>query len=83
MCLAVPGRILDVHDVDQLRMGTVDFDGAHSEVCLSMVPDADVGDYVIVHVGFAISRLDEVEAQETLLLLRSMGVPSAERGLDT
>jgi hydrogenase expression/formation protein HypC len=72
MCLAVPGRIIDVYVVDRLRMGMVDFDGARSEVCLSMLPNAEVGDHVIVHVGFAIARLDEAEAHATLQLLRDM-----------
>ena len=65
MCLAVPGQILSIND-DQLRTGTVLFGGAQKEVSLVMVPDANVGDYVIVHVGFAISKLDEEAARSTL-----------------
>jgi len=63
MCLAIPGKILDVTGDDPLlRTGRVSFGGALKEVNLAYVPEARVGDYVIVHVGFAISRLDEAEA---------------------
>lgn len=73
MCLGIPGKITSVRDDPFLRMGTVDFDGVSREVCLAYVPEAGVGDYVIVHVGFAINRLDEEEAQATLRLLRELG----------
>ena len=75
MCLGVPGRIIDIQvpaDRPDLRMGTVDFDGVRRPVCLAYTPDAAVGDYVIVHVGFAINRLDEDEAARTLAVLRAM-----------
>ncbi|TKB68546.1 MAG: HypC/HybG/HupF family hydrogenase formation chaperone [Nitrospira sp.] len=65
MCLAVPGRVLNIED-DQLRMATVSFGGVTKSVSLALVPEAGVGDYVIVHVGFAISRLDEEAARRTL-----------------
>jgi hydrogenase expression/formation protein HypC len=61
-------------------MGTVDFGGVSREVCLSYVPDANLGDYVIVHVGFAISQLDEAEAKSTLALLHEMGEVESELG---
>jgi hydrogenase expression/formation protein HypC len=63
MCLAIPGRILDMSDDQALRMGRVAFGPVIKEVCLAYVPTAQIDDYVIVHVGFAISRLDEEEAQ--------------------
>ncbi len=70
MCLGVPGRVIEIADENGLaRMGKVDFGGVIREVCLTYTPEAQVGDYVIVHAGFAISRLDEEEAQETLTLL--------------
>lgn len=69
MCLGVPGRIVEVHEGGLMRMGRVDFGGITREVCLAYVPEAQVGDWVIVHVGFAISRLEEEEALETLQLL--------------
>jgi hydrogenase expression/formation protein HypC len=72
MCLGIPGRILDVHDSAGVRMGTVDFGGVRREVCLAYTPRADVGTYVIVHVGFAISEVDEAEAERTLDVLRAM-----------
>jgi len=65
MCLAVPGQVLNIGD-DQLRTATVSFGGVTKSVSLALVPEAGVGDYVIVHVGFAISRLDEEAARRTL-----------------
>jgi hydrogenase expression/formation protein HypC len=74
MCLAVPGKILEVTDEGELtRRGRVDFGGITKEVNLSLVPEAKVGDYVIVHVGIAISLLDEAEAQQVFSYLREMG----------
>jgi hydrogenase expression/formation protein HypC len=71
MCLAVPGRIVQVTD-DYLRMGTVNFDGATLEVCLAYVPEAQIGDYVLVHAGFALAQLDEAQAAETLAAIREL-----------
>ena len=65
MCLAVPGRVLNIED-DTLRMATVSFGGVTKSVSLALVPAAGIGDYVIVQVGFAISRLDEAAARRTL-----------------
>ncbi|MBZ4018749.1 HypC/HybG/HupF family hydrogenase formation chaperone [Streptomyces purpurogeneiscleroticus] len=73
MCLGIPGRILSVHDDAGLRMATVDFGGVRREVCLEYTPDASPDAYVIVHVGFAITTVDEQEAQRTLGVLRAMG----------
>jgi hydrogenase expression/formation protein HypC len=73
MCLGVPGRVVAIRDGAGLTVGTVDFGGVVREVCLAYVPEAHVGDYVIVHVGFAISLVDEAEAQRTLEILRAMG----------
>lgn len=80
MCLGVPGRIAATWEADGLRMGEVDFGGVTKDVCLAYVPDAVVGDWAIVHVGFAITRLDETAAAETLDLLRRMG--GLDDGLD-
>jgi hydrogenase expression/formation protein HypC len=65
MCLAVPGQVLNIED-DQLRMATVSFGGVTKSISLALVPEAGIGDYVIVHVGFAISKLDEEAARRTL-----------------
>ena len=78
MCLGVPGRIIAVTDGPDLRMGTVDFDGVRRPVCLAYTSGAGVGDYVIVHVGFAISQVDETEAARTLAVLRA--IPDALAG---
>ena len=72
MCLGVPGQIVEVREVDGLRMATVDFGGTRREVCLAYVPEAGVGDYVVVHVGFAISVVSESEARETRGLLEEI-----------
>jgi hydrogenase expression/formation protein HypC len=64
MCLGIPGKLLEIHAQDDLPMGKVEFGGIAKDVCLAYTPEAQVGDYVLVHVGFAISRIDETEAQE-------------------
>ena len=68
MCLAVPGRVIEITERDGTRMATVDFGGITKEVCLEYVPELQVGEYTIVHVGFALQRLDEQAALETLEL---------------
>ena len=73
MCLGVPGKLVEVHQQDDLPMGKVEFGGIIKEVCLAYTPDANVGDYVLVHVGFAISRIDEAEAQEIFGYLEEIG----------
>jgi hydrogenase expression/formation protein HypC len=73
MCLGIPGKIVELRDNTGLPMGVVDFGGVRREVCLAYVqPDAGLGDYVIVHVGFAISKVDEAEARRTFEALREM-----------
>ena len=81
MCLGVPGRIEDIWEAEGTRMATVDFGGVRKEVCLAYVPDVVVGDYTIVHVGFALTKLDEKSALETLELFRSVGLLDEELGL--
>jgi hydrogenase expression/formation protein HypC len=80
MCLGVPGKITEVTDNALLRMGKVDFGGVIREVCLAYVPEADVGDYVVVHVGFAISQIDEEEARQTFELMKEVGILEEEWG---
>ena len=75
MCLAVPGRVTAVYKADGLGMGKVDFGGVLKEVCLAYLPDLAVGDYVVVHVGFAISKVDEAAALETLRNFRELEPP--------
>ena len=72
MCLAIPGKVLDIDRAAQPVMGTVSFGGIQKQVCLEWIPEVTVGEYVIVHVGFAISKMDEKEAMETLDILRQM-----------
>jgi hydrogenase expression/formation protein HypC len=80
MCLGVPGKIVETYESNGLHMAKVDFGGIFREACLSYVPEAQVGEYCIIHVGFAISLLDETEAMETLDLLRQMGAVEEELG---
>lgn len=80
MCLAVPGKIVEIFERDGLKMARVDYGGIFRETCLEYVPEAKVGDYCVIHVGFAISLLSEKEAQETLALLRDISNLEEEIG---
>ena len=80
MCLGVPGKVIELHDAGGLKMGTVDFGGVRREACFEYVPQVEVDQYVIIHVGFAISVLNEEEAMETLALLGE--ITNSEDGLD-
>jgi hydrogenase expression/formation protein HypC len=82
MCLGIPGKIVEIWGEDLVRMGKVDFGGVVREVALAYVPEAQVGDYVIVHVGFALNVLDEEEAQETWRLLKEIGAVEEELGIE-
>ena len=75
MCLSIPGKLVEICSAldDVFRIGKVDFEGVSKEVNLTMVPEAKVGDYILVHVGAAISIIDEKEAKETFDLIRKMG----------
>ncbi len=83
MCLAVPGKIIEVDADAEPRMAIVDFDGIRKEICLAFLPDLGVGEYVIVHVGFAISKVDEVSALETLAMFRELDTLEEEVGVET
>jgi hydrogenase expression/formation protein HypC len=78
MCLAVPGKITDIYTTPAGKMGKVDFGGVTREVCLEAIPDATVGQYVIVHAGFALNTLSEEEAQATLEAFRELDELDAE-----
>jgi hydrogenase expression/formation protein HypC len=72
MCLGIPGKIVATYTSNNLPMGKIDFGGTVREACLSYVPEAAIGDYVLIHVGFAISQISEAEAQETLAMLQEI-----------
>jgi len=72
MCLGVPGKVLQVFEKDGLPMGKVEFGGIAKDICLAYTPDAEVGQYVLVHVGFAISVIDETEAEEVFSYLEQI-----------
>lgn len=80
MCLGVPGKIVETYEKGGLQMARVDFGGVYREACLNYVPEAKVGEYCIIHVGFAISLLSESEALETLELLKQIGSFEVEIG---
>jgi hydrogenase expression/formation protein HypC len=80
MCLAVPGKIVEIKESDGLQMAKVDFGGIFREACLDYVPEAKVGDYCVIHVGFAISLLSEQEAMETIELLKQISNIEDELG---
>jgi hydrogenase expression/formation protein HypC len=73
MCLAIPGRVLEFHEEGGLRMSRVDFGGVTRQACLEYLPEAQVGDYVLVHAGFAITRVDAEEAARTLEAIAELG----------
>jgi hydrogenase expression/formation protein HypC len=73
MCLAIPGKVIEIDATASPTMGKVSFGGIKKEVCLELIPEVKIGHYVIVHVGFAISLMDEEEALETLKILEQMG----------
>lgn len=78
MCLAVPGKVERIYDAQGTRMGKVNFGGVVKEVCLAYLPEIAVGDYTIVHVGFAISKIDEQSAQATLRTFAELGLLEEE-----
>jgi hydrogenase expression/formation protein HypC len=83
MCLGVPGKITDLYEKGGLPMARVDFGGVAREACMSYVPEAKVGDYCIIHVGFALNLVSEEEAQETMVLLKEISDLGSELGLGT
>lgn len=82
MCLAVPGKIIELFDANGIQMGKMDFDGITKNVCMAYLPDIQIGDYAIVHVGFAIEKLDEKSALETLEMFRQLGSLEEELGMN-
>lgn len=80
MCLAIPGKVESISTDGMIRVGRVNFGGVIKNVCLDYVPELEVGDYTIVHVGFALSKIDEETARQTLADFREMGVLDEELG---
>ena len=81
MCLGVPGKIIDIYALNGLMMGKIDFGGVIREACLAYVPEAQIGDYTVIHVGFALHLISEEEANETLELLRQISEIDSEAPL--
>jgi hydrogenase expression/formation protein HypC len=82
MCLGVPGKIVDIYDSGGLQMGKIDFGGVTREACLAYVPEAKIGDYTVIHVGFALHIISEEEANETLDLLRQLAEAGEQDAID-
>ena len=82
MCLGVPGKIIDIYEKDGLRMGRIDFGGTLREACLTYVPEAVIGDFTLIHVGFALNLLGEAEAQASLALLQEIADLDLELGAE-
>jgi len=80
MCLGVPGKIIEIYESNGLKMANVDFGGVTREACLEYVPEAQIGDYTLIHVGFALNLISEEEALETLDLLRQIADVEEELG---
>jgi hydrogenase expression/formation protein HypC len=78
MCLAIPGKVLEIDRSSQPVMGNVSFGGVQKRVCVEWIPELQVGDYVIVHVGFALTKVDEEEALETLRMFKEMDALDSE-----
>ena len=78
MCLGIPGKIISIYDKDGLKMGKIDFGGVSREACLEYVPEANFGDYALVHVGFVLNLISEQEAQETMQILREIADVDSE-----
>ena len=82
MCLGIPGKITDIYQSNGLRMAKIDFGGVTREACLEYVPEAQIGDYTLIHVGFALNLISEQEALETLDLLRQINDLGSELGME-
>jgi hydrogenase expression/formation protein HypC len=78
MCLAIPGQVTEIHEDNGIMMGKVNFGGIMKNVCLAYVPEIAIGDYTIVHVGFALTRIDEESARKTLKMFEDLGVLEEE-----
>ncbi|MBJ7462896.1 MAG: HypC/HybG/HupF family hydrogenase formation chaperone [Mycolicibacterium sp.] len=78
MCLGIPGKIIEIWEESGTRMATVDFGGTTKKVCLAYLPDLQVGEYTIVHAGFALNRLDEESANNTLKMFAELGILEEE-----
>jgi hydrogenase expression/formation protein HypC len=82
MCLGIPGKVIEIYDENGLKMGKIDYSGTINKICLEYVPEIEPGQYTIVHAGFGISIIDEVEANKTLKVLEELADAAAAEGLD-
>jgi hydrogenase expression/formation protein HypC len=79
MCLGIPAKVLELYETNSIQMGKVDFGGVIKEICMAYVPEVKVGDYTLIHVGFALNIIDEQEAMETMELLQQIEAMGDER----
>ena len=81
MCLGVPGKVIEIYEVGGLKMGKVDFGGVTREACLAYVPEITIGEYTVIHVGFAISQISEEEAMLSLETIQELSSLEEELGI--
>ena len=82
MCLAIPGKVIEITDQNGIKMGKIDYAGTMNDACLAYVPEVEIGQYVIVHAGFALNVIDEEDAKKTFELWDEMVEKAAEEGID-
>jgi hydrogenase expression/formation protein HypC len=78
MCLGIPGKVIELYEVNGMKMAKIDFSGVIKEACMEYLPEIKIGDYTIIHVGFGLSIVDEVEAKETMELLNQIAAMEEE-----
>ena len=78
MCLGVPGKVIEIYETNNMKMGKVDFGGVVKEACIEYLPEVKVGSYVLIHVGFALSEIDEEEAHKTMEMIREIEMMAEE-----
>ncbi|HCW76891.1 MAG TPA: hydrogenase expression protein [Candidatus Marinimicrobia bacterium] len=82
MCLGIPGKVVEIFEEGGLKMGHIDYGGTQNKACLEYVPEIEIGQYTIIHAGFAISIIDEMEAQQSWDAWREMAEAAAREGID-
>ena len=80
MCLGIPGKVVELYEINGMKMAKIDFNGVYKEACMEYLPEINIGDYTLVHVGFGLSIIDENEALETMKLLNQIAAVGEEEG---
>jgi hydrogenase expression/formation protein HypC len=80
MCLGIPGKVVELYEINGMKMAKIDFNGVYKEACMEYLPEINIGDYTLVHVGFGLSIIDENEAREAMNLLNQIAAMDEEKG---